>query len=292
VTGREPLVIDDVAPCLARMTELGRAVAAKPIESVRAAVHDHAARRGWTVVAHCAFAAWARDLVATDRRPWIVLDPLLEPDGLSEWMHPLRLTRRSHTSGGSVVLGAEFAWRHDGHARDAGVIDDGAASGRTLLAAAHMIRQAGGTVVRAAHCASSRMSREAVWRAIGHIGWYDYVTGDWMIMHLRDGSPYLPYSGRLTGQTPVVGPNGPVQIRLPATTLPSNLWSVAWMDPGVRSAILAARRDIARAFSAHLGHPARISDLPLLGPAVPALVDSDDATPDADTTLASLMTTV
>lgn len=282
------LIIDDVEPCLARMTHFGRCVAEEPTDKIRSAVLYHAERRGWTVVSHRAFAAWVHAIVSQDVRPWVVLDPITDAVALGGRAVPLRLSRYSGNNDG-VVQRTHFGWPCGDPSRGVGVIDDASASGRTLLTAWRVIRAAGGQITRVLVCGSARVGRESFWRTAGRTPWDDYVTGDWMIMHLRDGCPHLPSSGRLTDQPPVNGPNGPVQIRLPGTALAGSLWNVLNMNTAVRQAIMDARREIAERLSSALGRPARINDLLLLGPDIPALVDSPRNTPVGDIELTGLL---
>lgn len=270
------LVIDDVDAAMASMTELGRAVTTNGAQAVRSAVLAFAARSGWQVARYEAYQDWARRSISDDTFPWVVLDPLFRVADLGEKVRPLRLTRQ-YGPRREMIEGPTADWssrRIDG---PAGIVDDAAGTGRTLLHVAQLLGQVGGSVRRVLLCCSSRMSRESLRSRIPHARIAEFVPGDWRVIHLRDGCPYLPYSGRPIEHPPVVAANGsPIEVRVPPTVVRGNLWQVMAIDRGVRDVIASARADAVLRFGAAVGRRAVVGDLWLLGESVGALADGTD----------------
>src|SRR5665213_764720 len=88
------LIIDDVDPSLAQMTQLGRDIVGAPTAAIRRAVLEFANRRGWSVFEHGAFAEWASEIVTREKRPWLMLDPLLPLADFGDTIRRVRLTRK------------------------------------------------------------------------------------------------------------------------------------------------------------------------------------------------------
>jgi hypothetical protein len=283
------LIIDDVDAALATMSDLGRSVVKAGADAVRNAVRAFAARRGWMIVSHSAYVTWALDAMNKDLRPWITLDPLfpIGRDGLTR----LRLSREFDTS--SSILTKGFVHVTDrpfaGQSRSAfGVVDDAAASGRTLRFVSRLLSDEKSTLARVLVCASTREAREGLRASTPGLQWAEYIHGDWRICHLRDGCPHLPFSGRPTGTIPGDLNSRPIEARVIPTQVAGNLWQVLALDAGVRSAIKDARAQVVQNLSHIAGEPARVRHLHQLGEAVPALVNPNHATTQ-DTVLESLL---
>jgi hypothetical protein len=288
------LVIDDVDASLSHLTELGRNVAGASAEAIRNAVLDYAVRRKWFVLQHQAYVEWAIDVIRREEHSWLVLDPLFPVAGLGERVRRVRLTRQFDNNEAIVVrhyvlsAGVE-PLDMSCISGDVGVLDDAAASGGTLRNMARLVAQTGGRVSRVILAASSRSAHE-FFRASGSVTtWTEFVRGDWQIVHLRDGCPHLPHSGRPTDQPSVHGTDGnAVEVRVPSSAVLGNLWQVLVMDAAVRNAVDIARAEIAHRLSNELGRAALVGDLSFLGASVPALV-CQGAIVTADTTLESLL---
>ncbi len=275
------------------MTSLGKNIASDSAESIRSAVLDFAARRGWSVILHRSFAEWALGEIASDGRTWVVLDPLLPIDNLGSRVRSVRLSRQFDNNEPVVVR--QYSTR-DGAIQiqpfeastDVALVDDAAASGNTLRYVSRLVAQAGGEVSQVRLCASSRAAREACQSQSRGTKWNVFVRGDWSVIHLRDGCPHLPHSGRPTGQPAVAGVDGgEVEVRVPSSLVVGNYWQVLSMDTGISRAIGIARAEIARRLSVALDRPACVRDLSLLGPSVPAFVLRGE-TATGDLTLQSL----
>lgn len=278
------LIIDDVSPAIAAMTELGRNVASDSTNTIRQVVLSFARRRGWRVVSHDAFAAWIRESVLTGVN--VVLDPLLPVASVPD-AHSCRMTR---------VAGQQLRWlgpflEREGIHRYSSLvrlIDDAASSGQTLCQVAQAITVCEARVQEIVVCASSQRSRDGVAARQPGARWRDYVPGDFRVIHLRDGCPFLPYSARATGQTVSLEASGPdIELRVPTSTVPGNLWQVLCMDRGIAEEIAVGRAAIAARLSSELQRDACVRDLPLLGPGMSAVAYRGGPV-SADTSLALL----
>lgn len=271
------LIIDDVQASLSGMTELGREVATTSAETIRAAVLDFAVRRNWAVVRHGAYVEWATEAIERSVHMWLVLDPLFPVAELGDRCRRVRLTRRFDNNESIVVrphAPSEGAAPIDlsNMSGEVGLVDDTAASGSTLRHIARLVTHSRGSVAQVLLCSSSRSARDGFRATVRSARWAEFVQGDWQTIHLRDGCPYLPYSGRPTDQQPILGVDGTfVEVRVPSSAVLGNNWQVLCMDPAVCHAIAAARSEVARRLSATLGRAACIRDLCLLGRFVPAL---------------------
>ena len=118
--------------------------------------------------------------------------------------------------------------------------------------------------------------------------WIDYIPGDWRVIHLRDGCPFLPFTGRSTGQNITIDePASAIEVRVPVYTVLGNLWQVLSMDAAVARAITAARTATIARLTNEVEHDASVRDLALLGQGIPAVMYSATAV-NADTVLTEL----
>jgi hypothetical protein len=264
---QECLVLDDADAALSSLTPLGRDVIGPAAAALRAAVIAFVTRRGWQVVAHGSFASWASDLVPTDPRPWLCLDPLLMAARGDGAPMQLRFSRRLDPSQGFVVSGEVPDEAHG--LSGSGLIDDAASSGTTLSRVIDALAHVGTGVGTVALCASSRTARERLC-ARYHLRWKSYLPGDWRVIHLRDGFPLLPHAGRPTGLEPIGTSTRAVAQRSSVLTQPGSLWQVLAMDRVVSAAIAEAGDVALRSFGAALGRAPVVGDLPLLGDEVSA----------------------
>jgi hypothetical protein len=279
---------------LANMTQLGRDVLSASVELIREAVLAYAARRNWFVLPHRTYVEWASEIVRGEKCTWLVLDPLFPVAGLGDHVRRIRLTRQFDSNQTIVFrryVSTETASLMDlpRGSGDVGVVDDTAGSGRTLMRVAQMVTQKGGGVTKVLLSASSGSARNLFRASFRSATWTEFVRGDWKVIHLRDGCPHLPHSGRPTDQPLVLGVDGTtVEIRVPASAVTGNPWQVLYMDAKVRGAVTTARSQMARQLSGALGRPACVRDLCLLGPFVPALVKQGE-TVTGDVTLEHLL---
>lgn len=273
------LIIDDVEAALATMTDLGRRIVGGSAEGIRDAVLRFAGRRGWYVLSHQSYVDWATEIIVKAGNPWLVLDPIFPLGRIRDFAQCVRLTRKYDNN--ETVVSREYVIAGRSGTLDAstisdstGVVDDVAASGLTLLRVARHVSQAGGTVRHVVVAASARGARDVLRRAAASARWSEFLPGDWVrSIHLRDGCPHLAFSGRPTGQTPVLAGNGePVEVRVLSSDVAGNLWQVFGLDPAVADAVKSARRDIVRSFDAALGRPSCVRDVSLLGAFAPAVV--------------------
>lgn len=288
------LIVDDVACALTTMSVLGRCVASDASQAIREAVRKYAARRGWVVVQHDSFVDWAAGAIREDPLSWVILDPLFPRAKLPNNACHFRLSRRYHHNvtilrSSEVFDDASTAFELTGERQRLGILDDAVGSGRTLRHMIGLADRKGMHVAAIAACASSRAGRESIQAAHPGLRWSAQFVGDWSTIHLRDGCPYLPYSGVPTGNsvTDAAGMN-PVQLRMPSSAVLGHPWQVLCMDSGVAAALSHARSDIPRRLSDELGRPAQICDLPLLGEHVPAPVPVDNSVTH-DTALSDLV---
>lgn len=282
MTDQRCVVIDDVTHALSLMTDLGRSVVGPSAGAIRDSVLRLAVRRNWIVLDYAKYSRWALALISRDELPWFVLDPLLPLDDLHPRARRMRLTRQlDHDStfirrvyidaGGIPSSGSEAV------SSGVGVLDDAAASGGTLEYVARLMSQAGAHVKHVAVAASSREARDRAHRWNRTVHWSEHVPGDSRVMHLRDGCPHLPFSAKPSGQPSIPAANGTaVELRVPCNEVVGSLWQVVHVSEEARAATREARSAIARELSRALGREARLSDLSLLGPNVPALVRPGD----------------
>src|SRR4051812_512123 len=87
------VVIDDLDEAVSLLFPLGRDVVRPAAAAIREAVLLFAARHGWDVVSHKAFARWLQPQVDPDY-VWLVLDPLIDCTKLGAMALRLRVSRR------------------------------------------------------------------------------------------------------------------------------------------------------------------------------------------------------
>jgi hypothetical protein len=260
---REILIIDDIEPALRQQSALGQSVVGPIARAFREAVLLCAAARGWEVVHHSAFRAWACCSRPTSKT-WLVLDPLIPPHEVGPTAYTVRLTRALGPKGWAldatelanspvVLRGGEFA-----------ILDDVAATGTTLSVLDSVISEGGGRVTEFVLCASSKAAKDGVTARLPSAQWSAFRTGDWKTVHLRDGCPGLAFAGRrIEGLSPVVTERGLIPVRVPP--LNGGPWEHLRRNRSIAHAIGTARRSLWESFSNSLGRPATVSDVPLLG---------------------------
>lgn len=268
------LLIDDVDPALSAMTSVGREVAGEAAQVVRSVVLTQAARRGWQVLPHHTYASWARSTVGADDREWLILDPFFETDSLARKATRITLTRPADAQlpiRGSLtdfdVLEAGQCW---------GIVDDAVSSGRTLYSVSRLCAERGSCVGHVVIGAASRFGRAMVDARVKRVRWSVYLAGDWQTLHLRDGCPYLPRSGRLL-RSAIVSADGQasVDLRLPSWRALGSIWQVLWLDRAVQNTIKSECLRILDTVAQRIGCAPRIRDLRILGDDVPCLADND-----------------
>ncbi len=265
--------MDDVPAALAIMSSDGGAMADEGAQAVRSAVRAHAARRGWEVVPHRLYADWATKTVAADGRHWLILDPLLRGEEIAERGTRTNLTRCADARFLSPVTGFELD-KLAGHPT-VGVVDDAVSSGRTLCQLSRLCVQAGSRIEGVAVGCSSRVGRATVESRVPGVRWFAFLPGDWQVLHLRDGCPFLPYSGRPLRS--VASPTGsvPADLRLPSWLAVGSIWQVLWLDDDVKQAIRSGYRRVLGVLAARLGRPPQIDDVSLFGEGATCLAESD-----------------
>lgn len=274
------LIIDDVAASVSVATAFGQHVLGEPAEEVRAAVRHYAESHGWPVLPHERFMAWASTQLEQRHGPWLVLDPLARIASGRTEMVSVRFSRQ-HEVDGEFGLGIAWNGQNPTEAwlagRNVGILDDAAASGRTIAYTEALITTAGETLDSVLVCASSQLARQTFQASHRNARWCDFFPGDWRVAHLRDGCPFLPFSGRPLAQPVIVGLDGsPLQARVSSTVVKGNLWQVLWLDPTIRRTILEAWALVVHRLAAELGRPALAEDLCLLGGHVPVLTHNNE----------------
>ena len=269
------------------MSTLGAHIVGDSARTVREAVRKLASRWGWTVVAYEAFFGWAVDVIARSADKWVALDPLFPVGEYSNKVTAARLRRGSSVGQVEVTGGWDFL-SGEGE-QSLAIIDDAVASGATMSQACKLVSRAGRRVSYIAVCASNPEARRYVRQFAREAIWADYVRGDWRILHLRDGCPHLPYSGRRTsGLDAVHSKSGPVELRAPPWAVPGSLWQVLCLDREVQSVMVSARLEVSRVLGELLCRPATVADLALLGAGCPGLVMPATPAISGETTLDSL----
>lgn len=270
MSSTNPLIIDDVAAALTVMTDVGRAIAAAPSAIIREAVLSYAAKRGWPVIPYGAYAGWAEKMMIAIAGKWVILDPLFPIASYPRDARRFRLSRFDR-AGRFNASGSEL---EEFERSTVAILDDAAASGSTLRYLTRLLAERRCRVNAFAVCASTRMARDAIRAGNAGVRWLEYATGDWSVTHLRDGCPYLPYTGRAVGSTGIWDPHSDsVEVRRPAHTVVGSPWHSLYVVGGIRMAIEAAQTNVVAALSAHSGREATVADLSLLGPAIPALTE-------------------
>lgn len=277
---QDALIIDDIESALAAMTNVGERILTDLSFQIRSGVLALAEKRCWSVVRHGDYSKWALDTAAKSDLPWVILDPLISLRTAAARHQRACITRGYVPADALVSVDMHCDESTRGAlaavSGGAGVLDDAVSSGRTLLHVAKRFLAQTAAVVQVAVCASSRMGRDLVIRHLRVARWSQYLDGDWMTAHLRDGCPYLPYTGRATSAAPIAGVNGcSVPVRIPVSRVRGHVWEAILQSREVREAVEQGKWHAHRAFSEILGRDATVSDLPLLGESVPAFVEDD-----------------
>lgn len=198
------LIIDDIAAALALLTPLGRSIISDPAHEVRTAVRKHVERLRWTLISYETFAEWTVATCTKSAIHWIVLDPLLPLERLPR-STPLRLSR------GSGAQRFHFQI-HDSLAAfrgvEAGIVDDAASSGATLSRVGAAAAGYGAKIREIVLCATSRAAYDRALREQSTTRWKLFMDVGWVVIHLRDACPFLPFTGRRTQQPPLVLADG------------------------------------------------------------------------------------
>lgn len=286
---RSCLVIDDSQAAAARLSPLGREVLQQSTSGIRDAVISFASRRSWSIARYASFAGWASDQLRLHEGPCVVLDPLFETQVDTDRIHRVRLSRQFSDTAALRLVMADGTLPEVLGSRNLLIADDAAASGTTLRRMLGLVAEAGGSVGTILLCASSDGARRAIPAMSPTTRWQAYLPGDWRVVHLRDGCPFLPFSGRPVGDALVLnGGATVVERRVPSSAVTGNLWQVLLMDRGVKEAIEQGRRSILSLLRSALGRDPRVKDVPLLGADVPVLV-ADAGALDPETSLEDLL---
>lgn len=287
------LLIDDVRAAMSLMSEAGREIADKSTSAIRSAVLEFCLRRNWSLLSYDAYVEWATVQIGADNRTWIVLDPLFPIDHFGDRVRRVRMTRLVDETDGIVTRRyldmASTASLERVHEGEVGILDDAAASGMTIQRAMRAVGKAGGRVSRILVGASSRTARDGFRAAHSGCEWTEFMRGAWRTVHLRDGCPHLPYTGKPTAHGIVELADGSqLDVRVPLTEVSGHPWQILVMDRLIRDVISGARTTIAQRLSSHLGRAACVPDLSILGASVPVLV-KPGATVTREATLESLL---
>jgi hypothetical protein len=267
MTDRSFVMLDDIDAAVSQLSEFGKEVVAPSAHAIRRTLLVFAAIRGWTVVHHGWYIPWALERM-NPSLVWLVLDPLFPQASLRMRVKPIRFTRRLGPKGLEInaSLPADVAYLVQG--REVGLVDDAADSGQTLRYTVDLVAKCGGNVSAILVCASTGAARASV-VAESRIDWQQFLVGDFVAVHARDGCPLLPFSGRRTHErTHITTDCGPVTVSMPPYVFRGGIWEQIGFDGSFRSSIVAERKAMAERMSGILGRPAVVSDIPLLGPGV------------------------
>jgi hypothetical protein len=282
MTSDQPVAIDDGGSALALMSQLGQKVMQPVVALVREAVMLYAARAGWKIVSHSTFVHWAARQIDKDYL-WLVLDPLIDPEGLPANALRLRLTRRPDAD-----------WRFDDEVppdvkssfsgKQIGILDDAAASGDTLTFLADSIAHEGGELSDVILCVATDRARSAVSRVAPGAAWVQMYKTPATPIHIRDACPLLPYSGRRLSRLRAITV-GQVQLltAVPPVFFTGGLWHRLSQDRAASSTLRLAWLKAAERYSDFLQRPALVSDIPALGAEIPVpLFFRTDADPTTE----------
>ncbi len=263
------LVIDDIDEAFRLLSGFGQETLRAPVDAIRDAVYRFADRYAWQIVRYRSFAQWAEEYANDHLAHWLVLDPLFVPATDPGRFTHVRTSRQQDLSIPSVRIDPELKEKvGDAYV---GVLDDAASSGRTLRSVVTAANSGGLRVSTVLVCASSRAAYQQV---SSMARWRAFVSGDWEVMHLRDGFPFLPFAGRPTAHPALeVGGLQRLQLRSSSAHAPGNPWYVLQRNGAVDTAIQSARREVGSVLSRHLGRPATVADVQLLGAAANMFVD-------------------
>ena len=188
------LVIDDLDESAACLSSLGQCLMRDDIASLRQILLEHALSHGWRVLSYSSFVDWSIDLA--DNTVVVVADklyprgrlhgPLIEVDAHRHW-----------TGSMDERVVSLQAPRFRAHSTDGiTVIDDAAYSGRTLQELRKQINLVGGTIDHVVVAAISTRAERLLRAENVRVSALAVVPAHWDILHARDFSPWLPYSGR------------------------------------------------------------------------------------------------
>ena len=258
------IIIDDLDESLSLLSPHGREIVGPGAFQIRDAVSAFASKRNWMIIRHEDFSRWAMNILGESQDRCIILDPLIFPHSVGRDIS-LRLTRIRGAQGDTISF--DDAGRAlEGMNGRVNILDDAASFGRTLRAVHQLVTATGGHVSGILLCASSLESRNSVRLLSRDVQWRDYAKGNFRVVHLRDGCPYVPLSGRSTGRTISADTaDCTIQLRVPSVSIAGNLWQVMWVDRGIRQAIGDAYKLVAVNLSTTLSREAKVSDLALLG---------------------------
>jgi len=261
----QPVVLDDLDEALGQLTDLGRCIVAPLAGLVRKAVIPFAIVRGWRVVKHASFAAWAESLGC--REDWqLVLDPVFPIASLGEKARRVRLTRSRVGDQWQITSRLPMDLEGCLSGGTVNVLDDACAHGRTLRHLHDLVSEIGARICSVILCSSMAKGRSAVTVALPGVAFSVFLNGDYDALHLRDGCPGLPFSGRRASRdSAIVTDRGLIPVCVPPTAYRGGLWDTLHMDGGVRWALVGARWQLADRLSAALGRPATVADISLLG---------------------------
>jgi hypothetical protein len=232
---------------------------------VREAVLTYAQRRNWTVVPYESYVNWAVR-VADSHDQLLVLDPLFPVTRLNQQAEPLRISRVG--AGYHFEVGNPVPFRNS---EGIGILDDVSSSGATLEFVLRTAQHAGNHVALFAVCASTKVARIRLQQRAPRATWREYVPGDWIILHLRDGCPYLPFAGRRVGQVLDAGSDANLEVRIQPIDFPESPWHSLSVVRPITEAIASAKATILQGLTRSLDRPPVVQDLRILGAHVPAL---------------------
>ena len=282
------LIIDDTAGALRMMSGFGAATLKAPCDLVREAVYRFALKRRWEIVNYDTYANWALGELQASGAEWIVLDPLFRIPPTLDRVRAATVYRQLNSTVAPTQLAAG-AWPRASDSFGFGVLDDAASSGRTLESVILQARREHSMVSEVLVCASSRGALDRVKSLRPVPRWRSYLLGDWRVIHLRDGCPYLPFSGRPIEQAKVALEDGiRVELRSSSAQIPGNLWQVLWLDSGLRKAVSNAVTQVVTAMTDCLNRQVCVADLPMLGHGVAAFVNRNERTVNGSTLLKDL----
>jgi hypothetical protein len=265
----QPVAIDDISSALAAMTQMGREALRQPARMVREAVMLYAARSGWKIISHEAFCDWARSQVDPDYL-WLVLDPLLPVESLSVPCVRVRATRRPISNDWPIADEIPTAVKESMRGREIGILDDAAASGDTLRFLAGIITQQGGSLSDVVLCVSTAQACSAVREIAPGCSWAQMHSAPATPLHMRDGCPLLPYSGRRLGADRSLAVAGAeLLMSVPPMYFRGGLWHELAQDRAAWSSIRQAWRLAGEGVSRELERKATVADIPLIGANVP-----------------------
>jgi hypothetical protein len=263
-----PLLIDDVSVALTGLSEVGRAIVAPAALQVRANVLMMAAALGWRVVRYEEFARWIDDRMQTGAL-WVLLDPLHRLRSIPSDSYVLRVHR---VGTDNIVMPGDEALEHlreRSVGRHIALLDDVAATGRTLEEVARRLESLGMQVAEVAVCAGTPTSQSRLTSRRRTMEWRQFVPGPYTGVHLRDACPFLPYAGRRSARhAPVQGCDGDIEIRVPSLAVTKSVWQQIYRDPRIAWTVRGAREHVARELSRLVGREAVAADVRLLGSAV------------------------